>query len=119
MDLLNAATISNVLRDFSVLVGCSSGSNGIIKLYESMEAGLPIICSDVPVYRKMMEEYPCGMLVDPNDSVQIRDAINYLITHKREAYILGQNGRRAVLEVFNWERESQKYVSAINNLIAT
>ncbi len=110
--MLDSCTISNVLRDFSC-TGYPNGSNGIIKLYESMEAALPIICSDVKIYREMMKEYPCGILVDINDEEQIVKAINYLVEHKEEAYKMGQNGRRAVLEKYNWQSESRKYVNMV------
>lgn len=117
IEMLESATISNVLRDFKMLVGCESGSNGIIKLYESMEAGLPIICPDVEVYREMMAEYKCGILVDPNDKDAIHKAIEYLIYNKHEAYIMGQESRRAIIEKYNWNAESQIYINAINNLL--
>ena len=55
-DFFKRSTISNVLRDFSA-TKTRNGSMGVIKIFESMEACLPIICSDVPVYKKMMEEY--------------------------------------------------------------
>lgn len=115
-EMLENATISNVLRDFRLMVGCETGSNGIIKLYESMEASLPIICPDVEVYQEMMKEYKCGILVDPNDKEAIRDAIHYLINNKEAAYNMGQESRRAVLEKYNWNNESQIYLNAINNL---
>ena len=82
-----------------------------------MEAGLPIICSDVPVYRKMMEEYPCGVLVDVNNSRQIEEAVRFLLEHKEEAYRMGQMGRKAVKEKYNWETESKRYLDAINKLL--
>lgn len=112
--ILSRCTISNVLRDFKA-TGYPSGSYGVIKVFESMEAGLPIICADVPVYRNIMEQYRCGILVDPNNEEEIYNAINYLISNKREAYEMGQNGRKAVKEQYNWTIESAKYVSAIMN----
>ena len=113
-NLIGRCTISNVLRDFSV-TGYPKGSYGIIKLFESMEAGLPIICSDVPVYRELMKEYKCGLLVDPNDCNQIIEAVSYLVTHKKEAYEMGQNGRRAVLEKYNWKTESHRYLKYLES----
>jgi len=113
--MLDECTISNVLRDFN-FTGSPHGSLGIIKLFESMEAGLPIICSNVEVYREMMNEYRCGILVDPNDSEQIMNAIMYLVNNKEDAYQMGQEGRRAVREKFNWEAESKKYIEKINNI---
>jgi len=116
VNFFKRSTISNVLRDF-FQTGYPQGSYGIIKLFESMEAGLPIICSDVPVYREMMKDYQCGILVDPNNSKQIKDAIQYLIDHKEEAYYMGQNGRRAIAEKYNWTIEGTKYVNWIGDIL--
>lgn len=114
--LLARATISNVLRDFS-LTGSPKGSLGVIKIFESMEAALPIICSDVPVYRKIIEKYNCGILIDPNDTDQIFKAIQFLIENKEKAYEMGQNGRRAVIEEFNWAKQAEMYGNIINEIL--
>ena len=114
---IGSSTISNVVRDFSVYPMEKSGSFGIIKIFESMEAALPIICSDMPVYRDIMKEYKCGILVDPLDKGQIKDAIEYLVTHKEEAWHMGQEGRRAVIEKYSWDALSVKYLEIVNGLL--
>ena len=112
-NLIARSTISNVLRDFQVTF-YSSGSYGIIKLFESMEAALPLICPDVPVYRDLMKEYPCGILVNPKDPKEIANAIEFLINNKREAYQMGQIGRKAVMQQYSWDIEKKRYLSIIN-----
>ncbi len=114
-NLMGRSTMSNVLRDFSK-THYHNGNIGIIKIFESMEAGLPLICSDVPVYRKIWNEYKFGMLVDPTNPDQIADAINYLAQNKEEAYKMGQEGRRAVIEKYNCDIVSKEYVDIINSL---
>ena len=114
---IEKSTISNVVRDFSVYSKEKSGSFGIIKVFESMEAALPIICSDMPIYRDIMKEYKCGILVDPLNKDQIRDAIEYLVTHKEEAWKMGQEGRRAVIEKYSWNALSVKYLEIVNKLV--
>ena len=111
---IKRSTISNVVRDFSVYTKKDSGSFGVIKIFESMEAGLPIICSDMPVYRDIMKEYKCGILVDPSNINQIKEAIEYLVTHKEEAWRMGQEGRRAVIEKYSWDALSVKYLQIVN-----
>lgn len=106
------STMSNVFRDF----GKNDGSLGVIKIFESMEAALPVLLADVPLYRKMIEKYNCGICVNPNSTQQIKDAIQFLISHKREAYQMGQNGRRAVIEEYNWESQAKKYIEVIKSL---
>lgn len=114
---INRSTISNVVRDFSVYPMEKSGSFGIIKIFESMEAALPIICSNMPIYRDIMKEYKCGILVDPLDKDQIKNAIEYLVVHKEEAWRMGQEGRRAVIEKYSWDALSAKYLEIINGLL--
>ena len=116
-EFINRSTISNVIRDFSVYPMEKSGSFGIIKIFESMEAALPIICSDMPIYRDIMKEYKCGLLVDPLNEKEIHDAIQYLVTHKEEAWRMGQEGRRAVLEKYSWDALSVKFLKIVNGLI--
>ena len=69
-----------------------------------------------PEYRKIWEEYKFGMLVDPKNPDQIAEAINYLAQHKEEAYKMGQEGRRAVIEKYNCDMVSKEYVEIINHL---
>lgn len=110
------ATIGNALRDFSN-TGYPNGSLGIIKIYEYMEAGIPIICSDVKIWKEMVSQYNCGICVDPNNSKEIENALYFLINNKVEAYKMGQNGRHAVLEIFNWNTQAIVYIKEINNLL--
>lgn len=114
---IQKSTISNVLRDFSAYPMEKSGSFGIIKIFESMEAALPIICSDMPIYREIMKEYKCGILVDPLNERQIHDAIHYLVSHKEEAWRMGQEGRRAVIEKYSWDALSVRFLEIVNGLI--
>lgn len=110
--ILAKATIGNVFRDFFG----NDGSYGVLKIFDSMEAALPILLADTPLYRELVKKYNCGICLDPNDTNQIEGAIRYLVEHKREAYEMGQNGRKAVLERFSWEKESEKYINVIKSL---
>ena len=112
-EFFSRATISNTIRDFGQL----DGSLGVIKIFESMEAGLPVLFSDVPTYRAIVEKYNCGLCANPNDSESIKEALLYLVTHKKEAYMMGQNGRRAVLEEFNWNKQAEYFVLIINKIL--
>ena len=87
-EILSRCTICNTARDLSQSKS-SNGSMGIIKIFESMEAALPIICVDVPVYRQLINEYHCGVLVDVNSVESFVSAIQYLVSHKEEAYQMG------------------------------
>ena len=107
------STISNTLRNF--LSG--EGSFGVLKIFESMEAGLPVIFSDVPLYREMVNKWHCGVCADPNDVGSVESSVRYLVENKEEAYEMGQNGRKAVLEEYNWGKQFEVYENVILELV--
>lgn len=103
--------IGLVIYDYKLNLGYKLGSFGTNKLFEYMEAGLPFICTDYDLWKDVVDKYNCGIYVQPNNSKQIEDAINYLIKNKEKAYIMGQNGKRAVIQEYNWQSQETKYVA--------
>lgn len=89
------------------------------KLFDYMLCGLPIIASDFPEVRKVISEADCGILVDPTDPGVIAEAIIYLMEHPEEAQRMGENGRRAVLEKYNWSRMEADLLRIYKNLEST
>jgi glycosyltransferase involved in cell wall biosynthesis len=78
------------------------------KMFEYMSAGLPIIASDFPLWREIVEGNECGVCVDPLDPKAIGKAIQYVIDNPDEAEKMGNNGRKAVNEKYNWNSEEKK-----------
>ncbi|MGB2982717.1 MAG: glycosyltransferase, partial [Candidatus Bipolaricaulia bacterium] len=79
-----------------------------VKLFEYMAAGIPVIASDFPLWREIVDGAACGLLVDPLDASAIAGAIRYLVDHPEERSRMGKNGRAAVEERCNWEHEAAK-----------
>jgi glycosyltransferase involved in cell wall biosynthesis len=78
------------------------------KQFEYMACGKPIVGSDLPPISGYVGEAKCGILVDPTDVDEVADAISYLIEHPEEANAMGQRGKRAVLDKYNWGNEERK-----------
>ena len=81
------------------------------KLFEYMSAGLPVLASDFPLWRKIVGSIKCRLVVDPLNPSAIAEALVWLFRHPAQAAEMGLNGQRAVAEKYNWERES-KYLIA-------
>jgi glycosyltransferase involved in cell wall biosynthesis len=78
------------------------------KMFEYMSSGIPVIASDFPLWREIIEGNRCGLCVDPLDPRAIAAAIDYLVTHPDAAKAMGENGRRAVLEKYNWTVQARR-----------
>lgn len=87
-----------------------------VKMFEYMAAGVPVIASHFPLWREIIEGNACGLCVDPLDSAAIASAIDYLLTHPKEAELLGRNGQRAVAEKYNWAMEEAKLLELYREL---
>lgn len=86
------------------------------KMFEYMSSGLPVIASNFPLWREIVEGNECGLCVDPLDPCAIAGAIDYIVRHPDEARVMGANGKRAILEKYNWGAEATKLVSLYRSL---
>jgi len=75
-----------------------------------MAAGLSIVASNFPLWREIVNGNRCGMVVNPQDPKEIAGAIQYLIEHPEEARKMGENGRKAVIEKYNWKNEGKTLI---------
>lgn len=113
--IINCSIMGNVVKDFDQ-TETPQGSYSIIKIFETMEAAVPVILAKVPLYEQMVEKYHCGICVRPHSVEDFKNAIEYLLFHKKEAYEMGQNGRRAVIEEFSWDSQAKGYLRVMNEL---
>jgi len=86
------------------------------KLFEYLAAGLPVIVSDFPCWRELIGREGCALFVDPLSPASIAEALLWLLRHPAQAAQMGQNGRRAVAENYNWERESERLLTTYAEL---
>ncbi len=82
-----------------------------VKLFEYMAAGLPVITSNFPLWKEIVEGNKCGICVDPLNPKEIAEAIEYLIEHPELRKKMEENGRKAVVERYNWENEERKLLA--------
>jgi glycosyltransferase involved in cell wall biosynthesis len=78
------------------------------KMFEYMALGIPVVCSNFPLWTEIVGGADCGITVDPRDPRAIADAIRALNEDPERARRLGENGRRAIADRYNWEAELAK-----------
>jgi len=87
------------------------------KLFDYMLVGLPVVASNFSLYKEIVEKNNCGICVNPLIPEKIAKTIEYLIEHPNEVKKMGENGRKAVLEKYNWESESKKLLGIYKKLL--
>ena len=89
-----------------------------IKMFEYMAAGIPVIASNFPLWREIVEGNSCGICIDPLKPLEIAAAIDRLLQDRELAEEMGANGARAVREHFNWGVEEQKLLAFYDHIFA-
>jgi len=85
------------------------------KLFEYIAAGLPVVASNFPELKRIVEGYNLGKTFDPEDPKDIAAAINDVLSDKARYEEMRKNALEAA-KVFNWENESKKLLTIYRNL---
>jgi len=73
-----------------------------------MAMGLPVLASNFPLYKEIVEQHQCGLTVDPENQREIIEALRFLLESPDTSFEMGQRGRQAVLKNYNWTTELEK-----------
>ena len=88
------------------------------KLFEYLSAGVPIIASNFPGWREIVDSNQCGVCVEPGNVEQMADAMQRLVDDRDLSQQMGDRGRAAVESRYNWSGEEEKLLDLYTALIA-
>jgi glycosyltransferase involved in cell wall biosynthesis len=88
-----------------------------IKMFEYMSASLPVIASDFPLWRDIVQRHACGLCVDPADPAAIAQAIRQVLDDPAAAQAMGQAGREAVHAHYHWPRAEAELLTLYRELL--
>lgn len=86
--------------------------NSPIKLFEYMAMGKAIISSDMGQIKEVIEHGKTGILIKPNDPIELTEAIMRLLDDDKLRTKLGNNAWESVLKNYTWENNAD----AINRI---
>jgi glycosyltransferase involved in cell wall biosynthesis len=82
---------------------------------ESMASGVPVLASDLPVVRDLVDDGEQGLLVAPDRPGELARAVRALLDFPDRAAAMGAAGRARAAERFSWEAS----VAALGDLYAS
>ncbi|MEF3695051.1 MAG: glycosyltransferase family 4 protein [Candidatus Cloacimonadota bacterium] len=87
-----------------------------IKMMEYLGAGLPIVASDFPHWRELLEPLDCAEFVDPLNPADIAGGIAKLLNDPERCSEIGKRGKKAVFTRFNWQNEFKNMLVLYHDL---
>lgn len=84
-----------------------------LKIFEYMAAGSPIVCSDLPVLREVLEDQVNALLVPPDDVEAWGVALKKLRDEPGLAKALGGRAQEGVIARYNWDNRAERVVAPI------
>jgi glycosyltransferase involved in cell wall biosynthesis len=89
-----------------------------IKLFEYMACGLPVLAADLPSIRPYVEQSMAGLLYDSTSSDPLAAGVLRMLSDEDGLRRMGENGRRAVQEKWNWDKMEERLFAAYDELEA-
>lgn len=86
------------------------------KFFEYLHAGIPVLASDFPETRRLVERYEVGALCDPGDPSSIAAAVNVLLSRPEDLARMRDNALEAAQEL-NWEHERERLLGLYRRLV--
>lgn len=87
------------------------------KLFQYMAVGKPVLVTDVPPLKRIVEETDSGVVVPADDGEAMGEAIAELAADPDGAARLGSNGREAVEAEYNWRVDANRLVETYESLV--
>jgi len=87
------------------------------KLFQYMLMGKPVVASECVEMSRVIQETDCGLLFPPGDSEALSDALIRLKDPELRDR-LGERGREAVLDRYNWSRSAERLLQVYDELAA-
>jgi len=84
------------------------------KIFDYIQAGIPVLCSDFPEMRNIVLKYKIGRFVASSDKNEVRKAILEMIENKQDSLMWKQNSEKASVEL-SWENEQKVLIELINS----
>lgn len=108
-----------LLAPYQESITLRSGKNTVdymspLKIFEYMEAGKAIICSDLPVLREVLESDSNCLFCGPESLASWNDALKKLVQNKELRQNLGKKAREDVMVKYNWSLRAKSILNFAN-----
>ena len=87
-----------------------------LKVLESMAHGIPVVASDLPAVREIIETDLEGVLVPPDRPADLARALRLLLDYPERAMVLGRAARQRIVRSLTWDHAASALRRLYQNL---
>ncbi len=113
LDFTSGATVGVTLLEDTCLNHRYALPN---KLFDYLSAGVPVLASDLPELRAVVQGYNVGKTVNPQDLRAVVETLTLMIESEKDRNTWIRNAER-LCETFNWENASQRFTRAFRSIM--
>jgi glycosyltransferase involved in cell wall biosynthesis len=82
-----------------------------------MAAGIPVVASDVSPWSDIIRRHDCGRCVPAGDAGALASALGELLGDPQAAQAMGERGRRAAEQHYDWESQAANLLALYAELL--
>ena len=115
MGLIPNAKVPNALNEFDVFCAASvinSESFGVA-IVEAMSCEVPVIATKIDGFSEVMVDKKTGLMIEKESYEEISKALEYMYYNKEKRLDFGKNGRRRVLENYDWNENVKTMINVL------
>ena len=111
---INAADVcvAPFIKERNSKIGLSA-----LKTYEYLACGKPIVASSIPGVKDLIEFSGGGISVTPENPEELAAAVVKLISNESTRAVMGEKGRRYVVENHSWDGVARKILDMCRDII--
>lgn len=87
-----------------------------MKVFEYMASKRPIIASDLPTLREILEEGKTAFFVPPSDGEALAKAIEKSSSNVDDAYKMAESAYTEVTEKYTWQKRAEKILTFVKGI---
>lgn len=88
-----------------------------LKTYEYLACGKPIVASSISGVKELIELSGGGISVEPENPEELADAVVKLILNEKTRTLMGEKGRKYVVENHSWDGVARKILDICSGIV--
>lgn len=116
LELYSKSMLGVVTYNYTKSLGGKLGTLGVLKLFEYIQCNVPMIATDFELWKPIVEGNKVGICVDPNDSRQIKNAVNTLLNDTKFNALCRENCNK-IKNLYSWESQEKILLDFYENIL--